>query len=262
MYQGQWYVWKRQPRGSVVTAQPASAFVFYLQNHDQVANHPSGSRILQLTSPSRYRALAALLLLAPETPLLFMGQEYGIPSPFVFFADHKKSELHANVFKGRKQFLAQFPSYATAEAQGSIPDPAAAVTVEQCKLDDRDRRLGAGWYRFHQDLLQLRREDSAIAAQALDTLEAAVLSPHAFLVRYADIEGRDRLLLINLGGDLLYTPQAEPLLAPPHKAAWEICWCSESPCYGGSGAVDPRREDGCYLVAESTYLLAAGRQGL
>ena len=86
LYQGQRYEWQGQPRGSVVTNEPASAFVVYLQNHDQVANQLRGARLHALTSAARYRVFATILLLGPSTPMLFMGQEFGATTPFVFFA--------------------------------------------------------------------------------------------------------------------------------------------------------------------------------
>src|SRR6059058_5037447 len=85
LYQGQRHKWQSQPRGTPVTTQPASAFVCFLQNHDQVANSLRGDRLHAVTSPGRYRALTAVLLLAPGTPLLFMGQEFWASSPFLFF---------------------------------------------------------------------------------------------------------------------------------------------------------------------------------
>src|SRR5262245_12123149 len=88
LFQGQRHHWQNKPRGTVVKDEPAAGFVFYLQNHDQIANHLHGDRIHAMTSPARYRTLAALMLLAPETPLLFMGQEFAASSPFLFFADH------------------------------------------------------------------------------------------------------------------------------------------------------------------------------
>src|SRR5207237_746232 len=123
----------------------------FLENHDQTANTLEGTRVRLMTSAGRYRALTALLLLAPQTPLLFMGQEYGSPRPFAFFADHGP-DLAAKVHQGRRRFLAQFPAYATAEAQARVPDPGDPRTFEACKLDperDGDPRVIA----LHRELL-------------------------------------------------------------------------------------------------------------
>src|SRR5262249_45066056 len=89
LYQGQHYSWQGNRRGTPALDLPPWSFVCYLQNHDQVANSASGRRVHELASPGRTRALTALLLLAPSTPMLFQGQEFAASSPFVFFADHK-----------------------------------------------------------------------------------------------------------------------------------------------------------------------------
>jgi maltooligosyltrehalose trehalohydrolase len=88
LYQGQRYAWQDQPRGTPTFDLPRHRFVAFLQNHDQVANSARGCRGHELTTPGRWRALTALLLLAPHTPMLFQGQEWGTSSPFVYFADH------------------------------------------------------------------------------------------------------------------------------------------------------------------------------
>ncbi|HEY6084735.1 MAG TPA: malto-oligosyltrehalose trehalohydrolase, partial [Nitrospira sp.] len=123
VFQGQRYDWQKKPRGTVVKDDPAAGFVFYMQNHDQVANHLHGDRIHTLASPARYRALMTLMLLAPETPLLFMGQEFAASNPFMYFADHADTRLAESVFTGRKHFLSEFPAYATPESQAVVPNP-------------------------------------------------------------------------------------------------------------------------------------------
>ena len=89
LYQGQWYSWQGKRRGQPGLDVAPAAFVNFIQNHDQVANSARGLRAHQLTSPGRYRAMTALLLLAPGTPMLFMGQEFAADAPFLYFADHQ-----------------------------------------------------------------------------------------------------------------------------------------------------------------------------
>jgi maltooligosyltrehalose trehalohydrolase len=164
VFQGQRHDWLKKPRGTVVRDEPAHAFVFYLtQNHDQVAESPARrSHSMPIASGCLYRALVALALLAPETPMLFMGQEFGASTPFLFFADHH-SDLAAKVHEGRKKFLTEFPEYATPEAQKAVPDPADDSTFERSRLDLSERTRHAAIYRLHQDLLRLRREDQVLA---------------------------------------------------------------------------------------------------
>ena len=254
LYQGQRYQWQRKPRGTEVKDEPASGFVFYLQNHDQIGNSLYGARLHMQTSPGRYRALLALLLLAPQTPMLFMGQELGATSPFLFFVDYKGNEIGLQAFQGRKTFLKQFPSYATQEAQQAIPDPNDPLTFERSQLDFGEGHTDVPVYRLHYDLLRLRREDRVISTQARDHIDGAVLGPHALAVRYLEAGGCDRLLLLNLGPDLHYVPAPEPLLAPQSNGYWQLVWSSDDPRYGGPGASNPLTEQGWHVPAESAWL--------
>src|ERR1043165_7567770 len=106
LYQGQWYSWQKQRRGTRSTGFAPRRFVCFLQNHDQIANSADGKRIHQIASPADVRALTALLLLAPQTPMLFQGQECAASAPFLYFADHKP-EVARSVAKGRRDFLQQ-----------------------------------------------------------------------------------------------------------------------------------------------------------
>ena len=259
VFQGQRYDWQKKPRGTVVKNEPAHAFVFYLQNHDQVANHLHGDRIHGMVPPARYRALVALLLLAPETPLLFMGQEFGASSPFLFFADHH-SDLAAKVYEGRKKFLSEFPEYATREAQAAVPDPADESTFEQSRLDLTERRRHAAIYELHRDLLRVRRDDRILARQDRTSLDGAVLGPQALVLRYSAPMDDDRLLVVNLGPDLDCVPAPEPLLAPVEAGSWVLQWSSEHPRYGGSGIINPLTDEGWHIPASSATLFRAAKQ--
>lgn len=255
LYQGQHYMWQNKGRGSRVTTEPAAAFVHYIQNHDQIANHLRGERLNVLASPSRVRAITALLLLMPQTPLLFMGQEFGASSPFLFFADHNDS-LAPLIHKGRKEFLAQFPSYATPAAQREIPDPNVEETFLRTKLDFSEREKHAEIYRLHEDLLKLRREDPILSLQLREEIDGAVLGPQAFVLRFFGSEEEDRLLIINLGPDLDLRPAPEPLLAPVKPGGWRLVWSSDDPRYGGPGAVHPCGPDGWRLPGGSAVFLS------
>ncbi|MGE5444214.1 MAG: malto-oligosyltrehalose trehalohydrolase [Ignavibacteriales bacterium] len=257
LYQGQRYKWQKQPRGTAVTWEPASAFVLFTQNHDQVANTLYGTRIHVLTSPARYRAITALMLLAPGTPMLFMGQEFGASNPFLYFADYREEALAKRLHQGRKEFLVQFPSYGSPEAQERVPDPCALSTFERSKLDFSERESHAGIYLFHQDLLRLRREDSVIAAQANEHIDGAVLSPGALILRFFGEDRDDRLLVVNLGPDIEYNPAPEPLLAPISGGSWRLIWSSDDPRYGGPGIINPCGKRGWRLPGESAVFFSS-----
>jgi maltooligosyltrehalose trehalohydrolase len=230
--------------------------VTFLENHDQVANSLYGKRLAQLTSAARYRALVALLLLSPQTPMLFMGQEFNCSSPFLFFTDHV-APLSADVAAGRKQFLAQFPSVATPAAMQGIIDPGDEQTFQRCKLDWNEVSEQHSWLQLYIDLLAIRRTDPVITAQAINGIDGAILTLHSFILRWFDAEHGDRLLLINLGAELPSRPHPEPLLASPLGKQWSMLWSSEHPDYGGSGAINPLSATGWHVPAESAVLFAA-----
>ena len=262
LYQGQRYSWQEQRRGTPALGLPHATFVHFLQNHDQVANSARGARCHEVAGPARVRALTALLLLGPATPLLFQGQEFCASRPFVYFADHAP-ELARQVARGRLEFLSQFPSLTRPEVQAGVPDPADPAAFEVCRLDhaERERAPHAGAWQLHRDLMRLRREDPVIAARG--PLDGAVLAPEALVLRFfaPDPDVGDRLLLINLGADLDLTPAPEPLLAPPAGARWALLWSSEDPRYGGMGAPEPEDAEGRWRIAGRAALLLASRPG-
>ncbi len=252
LYQGQRYAWQKKRRGAPAWGLPASSFVSYVENHDQVSNCGLGKRVRALSNPGSYRAVMAVLLLGPGTPLLFQGQEYGATTPFRFFADHGP-ELAPLVAKGRREFLAQFPETATMLER--VPDPHDPATFESCRLDPAEREQNGDFTRMVRDLLRLRREEKAFREQDRDHFDGAVLGEHAFVLRYFQRDG-DRLLVVNLGRDLDLVPAPEPLLAPPAGARWAVLWSSEDPGYGGGGTSDVEREDdGWRLPGRSAVVL-------
>lgn len=226
LYQGQYYTWQKHTRGSPTRNVQAPAFIFFLQDHDQVANHFLGRRLDRLSDPDLYRALTALMFLSPCTPMLFMGQEFGSASPFLYFVDHDR-KLKKPVTNGRKEFLSQFPSFARPEAQKKIPDPFDPKNFFRSKLNFAERKRNASTYKFHQDLIKLRR-DPVLARQDWDNLETAVLNEKSFVLRYFDRENEeDRLVVINLGPAFRYAPMPEPLIAPPCCKNWKLVWSSK-----------------------------------
>jgi maltooligosyltrehalose trehalohydrolase len=254
LYQGQHYRWQKKRRGAPTIGVPPAAFVTFIQNHDQIANSARGHRRHALTSPGRYKAMTALMLLGPGTPMLFQGQEFAASAPFLYFADHKP-ELARLVRRGRTDFLRQFPALAAPEMQGRLPDPADPATFEQSKLDLSERERHAEAYALHRDLIALRREEAVFAAQRPGGVDGAVLAEQAFVLRYFDGAADDRLLLVNLGRELSFDPAPEPLLAPPAGCRWTVRWSSEDPRYGGFGTPPVESDQGWRLPAESAIVL-------
>jgi maltooligosyltrehalose trehalohydrolase len=254
LFQGQRYKWQKNRRGTPALDLQPWNFVSFLQNHDQIANSLWGRRVHTLTSAARVRALTALLLLGPSTPMLFQGQEFGASTPFLYFADHNP-ELAVAVARGRAEFLAQFPSIASEDVAALIPNPEREETFRRCKLDFADREKNAELLRLHRDLIRLRQGDPLLGKALRDTFDGAVLGPTAFLLRFFGHAQNDRLLIVNIGAQLHLDPAPEPLLAPPFGCVWETAWSSEDPRYGGGGTPALDTEDNWNLPAEATVLL-------
>ncbi len=257
LYQGQFSRWQHKPRGTPTAGFPAAAFVTFLQNHDQVANSATGERIDRLTSPGRLRAMTALWLLAPQTPMFFQGQEFAASSPFFYFADNTPDQARC-VAQGRAEFLKQFPSIAALEEQSiPLPDPADRATFERCKLDMHERHTHQPHYALHVDLLRLRREQVVFQRQQAEKLDGALLGADGFLLRYFGDHGHDVLLIVNFGTDLLFSPVPEPLLAPPRNLFWRLLWNSNDRKYGGTGVPPLEVETGWRIPGEVAVVLEA-----
>jgi maltooligosyltrehalose trehalohydrolase len=257
LYQGQFFEWQGYRRGMPSLGIPPMHFVSFLESHDQVSNLARSRRMHQLASPGLCRALKGLLLLSPQTPMLFQGEEFGATSPFPFFAGHS-GELARAVLAGRTEFLSQFPGVRHG-GQGTVLDPADPDTMRVAQLDWRQRDENAASLALHRDLIALRKSDPVISAQcsaATGDLDGAVLDDHAFVLRYFSRAHGDRLLVVNLGIGLRLDPAPEPLLVPPAGTRWQTQWSSECVEYGGYGT-PPLDEEGrgWVIPAQATVLL-------
>ena len=251
LYQGQRSAWQNKRRGSPSLDLDPARLITFLENHDQVANSGRGARLPFLTDAGSLRAMTALFLLAPATPMLFQGQEFASSKPFLYFADHN-AQLSAAVAKGRRDFLMQFPSLADAE----LADPGGEDTFRACILDWSERDSHAGALRLHKDLIRLRRTDPVFRLQGESRLDGAVLSDSAFVLRFRGPPG-ERLLLVNFGADFSPSIVPEPLLAPPEDSSWRLLWSSEHPDYNGLGARHPETHGRWSIPGHATVVLAS-----
>lgn len=243
LHQGQWNRWQKRRRGTPSFDIEPKVFINFIQNHDQVANNGLGKRVSELTDPGTYRSLTALLLLGPATPMLFQGQEFCASAPFLYFADHD-SELAEQVYKGRREFMFQFPNLAAEETQDYLMRPDDPDVFKRCKLDFSERKSHQQAYDLHRDLLKLRREDPVFSNPRKGAVDGAVLSQEAFVLRFFSADGRnDRLMMINLGRNLWLSPVSEPLVAPHMGQDWQPLWSSEHPRYGGQGTIPQHTDD-------------------
>jgi maltooligosyltrehalose trehalohydrolase len=255
LYQGQSLSWRKVLRGTPTFGIPAEAFVCFIENHDQIANTGPGRRPRFQTSPGRYRAMTALLLLGPWTPLLFQGQEFGASSPFLYFADVGDAFVRDATRRGRAQLLAPFLSLTEEQTLRSLPAPDDPEAFFRCKLNFSERKKNCEFYHVHLDLLKLRREDSRFRQQSSGGIDGAVLGPASFVLRYLSRQNDDRLLVVNLGDRQILHPASEPLLAPPPNCTWKTLWTSDSRRYGGAEAAVSATPDQWILPAETTVVL-------
>ncbi|MBC7926474.1 MAG: malto-oligosyltrehalose trehalohydrolase [Bryobacteraceae bacterium] len=266
LYQGQWYKWQKQRRGTPAWGLQPAAFITFIENHDQVANSARGRRMHQETTPGLIKAMTTLILLGPGTPMLFQGQEFASSRSFKYFAD-VPSNLVELVREGRKEFMQQWKTIGMPEMQQCLGDPCAPETFYSSKLDWNDKDRNVSMYQLHRDLIRLRREDPVLSSWTEEGFDGAVLSPHAFVMRVfrekSDRElpspnrREDRLLVVNLGPDLRLNPAPEPLLAPPDECEWSVMFSTESPAYGGCGTAPPDSDDNWYIPGHTALVLRA-----
>ena len=185
-FHGQMSQHKHAPRGTSPAGLPLESRVFCLQNHDQIGNRAFGERLSSQISLPLYLAGSALLLLSPEIPLLFMGQEWAAPEPFLFFTDHH-AELGRLVTEGSRKEFAHFAAFADPKKRETIPDPQSPETFRHSTLNwkTREQAGNIGCYRWYQSLLHLRARLVPVAT--FDGVQA--INPAAIAVRWRSTAG-------------------------------------------------------------------------
>jgi maltooligosyltrehalose trehalohydrolase len=191
--------------------------------------------------------MVSLLLLGPQIPMLFQGQECAAAVPFTYFADHE-GDLAEAVRKGRLEFLSQFPPLTDRETQEVMAHPDDEAAFRACRINWCGHPGAEEARLLHTDLLALRRSDVVLAGLGTVVTQVATsaLTPDVVLLRYS--AGPDeRLILVNLGRSTTLRMN-HPLLAPAgRQVQWTMIWCSERPVYGGSG-VAPLPPEGLWTL--------------
>ena len=196
VYQGESTITKNEPRGEPSAHLPPSAFVLFLQNHDQIGNRAFGERLTTLARPSALRAAMGLLLLSPQIPLLFMGEETGAQQPFLYFTSHTKPELAEAVCDGRRKEFAGFAAFADPDKRARIPDPN--------QLDSFNRSIASPapdaqeWQAWIHALLSIRRTQIFHRLAECRALGACVLGDAAVAARWQFGDGTVLAIAINL----------------------------------------------------------------
>jgi maltooligosyltrehalose trehalohydrolase len=236
LYEGQRSSHLGRGRGTPARDCPARQFVYCVQNHDQVGNRAFGDRLNHDIPPDLYRLASAVLLLAPYTPLLFMGQEFAASSPFQYFTDHSP-DLGKLVTEGRRREFQSFASFV------EIPDPQAEQTFVASKLrweeaeDSPIRRL-------YRECLRLRREDKVLRLHDRFRMSATAVGEDVLSVSYDGGPDR-RLLVANFG---------EPVTVPAAGLS-EVLLDTSDVRFGGSGTTAQLKAGRLMVPARSAVLL-------
>lgn len=202
-YQGETSILRKgERRGEPTSGVPLTAFISFLQNHDQIGNRAFGERIAKLAEQSAIRAAAAILLLAPSPPMLFMGEEFAAETPFLFFCDFEK-DLAAAVTEGRRNEFAHFGMFNDPAERERIPDPNAASTFDASRLSwsDLERQDHQTSLTFYRQLLRIRKEHVAPRLRGACTIKAdyQIHGDRGLTANWTLADGSSLTLLANLG---------------------------------------------------------------
>ena len=212
VYQGEESANLGRPRGEPSAALAPAAFVSFLQNHDQVGNRALGERLTRLADPAALKAAMTLLLLCPQIPMLFMGEEVGAREPFLFFTDFH-GDLAKAVREGRRREFTGQPGFSDETARDKIPDPNAASTFEASRWT-ADAPDADEWRALVTELLALRRDRIAPNLKGCRSINAIVLDEKAVLARWRLADGATLTIATNLGptGAGADLPETRPLI--------------------------------------------------
>lgn len=227
-----------KPRGTSSNALPPTAFVLFLQNHDQIGNRAFGERLSTLAEPQALEAAVALQLLAPQIPLIFMGEEVASETPFLFFTDHNE-ELAKAVRDGRRREFASFAQFSDPKLLAQLPDPNAIETFARSKPRPH---LGnaASRRRLYAELLAIRHTEIMPRLSGARALDATQLGRAAVIAQWR-MGDRSRLTIgCNLGPSAVQmSPQAGRLLFATSPAAAEEILVGHLSGYSTIAVLDP-----------------------
>nr|WP_298719970.1 malto-oligosyltrehalose trehalohydrolase [uncultured Steroidobacter sp.] len=231
-FQGEVYQTEGAARGERSFALPPTAFVSFIQNHDQIGNRACGERLARLAPPEKLRAGLAVLLLAPQIPMLFMGEEYGALQPFLYFCDYH-GELARSIREGRRNEFASFGAFADEQRREQIPDPNDEQTYRASQLDqaERTRSPHREWLAYTQALLEVRNERLApLIPEIVPAAARYTTDDCALTVTWPLRDGRALLMQANFGdpakpvhrlGEILYST-AGASMQDAALGPWEV----------------------------------------
>lgn len=216
-YQGELNPYSGKPRGQPSGDLAPEKFILFLQNHDQTGNRAMGERLTVLADPQALQATYALLLLSPQIPMLFMGEEWGSTTPFFFFTDFH-DDLADAVREGRRKEFAKFSAFSSPEKRARIPDPNARSTFDHSRPDRAERASPTGqrWLALTRHLLALRQKWIVPRLSGATQIGASVLGPKAVAARWQMDDGTLLTITLNLGDTPLTIDEPDRVI---HAAA-------------------------------------------
>ena len=217
---------------------PPTAFVAFLQSHDLVGNRIFGERIHELASAEAIRAVASLYLLLPQTPMLFMGEEWGSTSRFPYFSDYR-GQLATDVREGRRKQFAETMENCDPKELDKVPDPQAEETFDCAKLrwNEPGEAAHAEWLAWYTAALRVRREEIVplLPRVGVDAYRHEIVAPRALVIRWQLRGGGELCLAVNLceqgrafpevGGRVIW--QAGQGSKDGRMAPWSVVWSVE-----------------------------------
>ncbi|MDX5347413.1 MAG: malto-oligosyltrehalose trehalohydrolase [Hymenobacteraceae bacterium] len=245
VYNGRYSSHRHKTFGNDATHLPAKQFVVCSQNHDQVGNRMLGERLSELVSADMLKVVAATVLLSPYVSMLFMGEEYAEPNPFLYFVSHSDKELIKAVREGRKR---EFKAFAW---QGEAPDPQAEETFERSKLSwiyEKESKNRFIW-QFYKQLIQLRKEHPVLQFHSKKHLKTTADAAQKLLIMERWNDAGDKVICYFNFGD-------KPAALSLPDGNWQVLLNSSDEKWGGSGGGSAAE-----IVAESVVVFEVSRKG-
>ncbi|MFW6074054.1 MAG: malto-oligosyltrehalose trehalohydrolase [Chloroflexota bacterium] len=229
VYTGRHMGYRGRRHGDVARLYDGPNFVVFAQDHDQVGNRAQGDRLSTMVSFEMQKTIAAVVILSPYLPMLFMGEDYGETVPFQYFVDHSDPDLIEAVRNGRRS---EFESFAW---QGEVPDPQAPETFERSKLrhDRKTREPCRSLWRWHQALFTLRRSSTALAELDMQQMEVVQYQAERILFVRRWTRDDEVCQIISLGRDRSAT------LFPVPEGSWDVVLDSADTKWSGPGSDIP-----------------------
>lgn len=225
-FTGQYSQHLEEPRGTDPSPLPPRAFIICLQNHDQIGNRAMGERLTHQIDLASWRAATALFMCVPQTPLLFMGQEWAASTPFLYFTHHNE-ELGKLVTEGRRKEFRHFSAFSDPKNREKIPDPQADSTFNACRLiwEEQQKQPHAGVLKLYRKLLHLRQTEPALQPASRSNYDCTALGDSAVALVRSDSDGNVLVVVSQLKGAGKVNLQGAGNI--PQGAGWDVLLTTE-----------------------------------